>query len=596
MAERALPDLIMRVRVDRRDLAKLRGEAHSTGNVLKTGMEGGTKATTALEKRITSLGGALTHLGPVGRMAGNTLTEVSGTATAVGSAMGIAGGVAVGALAAIAGGAIYASHTYQTLVGRIDNFQDVTNSSAEEASRLVHVSDVLGVSSESLSGSMFKLSKAIGATPEQFAKLGIEVNRDATGNVNLVETLFNVADAYDAASNATDKTRILTTAFGRSGAEMIDIVEQGSARLRELAASTKLVLTDADITQAREYAIAQQEVKAGWDEWVASIGHDILPMQKQLFDSLNRGTYVQDHINQARREGLITDGDIISSQSGMSNKVDELTAKYGKEFDQMQANVHVTNELAASIKHQRDETEKLIQSTDKELGILNDVENASLGARRANNELTVSQDKVSAALKVYRDTVKATGTNSVASRQALHDYRAAVIDQEAAYFAAADAARKLAQATHATASEQRDAKAEVDATIRKLEAEAKTLAPGSPLLKRLQGYIDQLKKIPIEVGTTVRLTYPGKSIYDTARAGGGDTPAGRDVLVGELGPEIVRFKTPAHVYPNGVQPPAGGGGGMTWTGDVVVQGHVVTERQLVAMIREGIRQMDREQR
>jgi hypothetical protein len=594
--DRPLPDFVFKVRVDRRDLAALRGEAKNTGAVLKGGMDTGTKAATSLEKRLGTLGGALTHLGPAGRLVGDRLNEISGTATAVGSSMGLAGGIAVGALAAIAGGALYASHTYQELDARIDNFQDVTNSSAEEASRLVHVSDVLGVSSDTLAGSMFRLSRAVGSTPEAFDKLGISINRDSEGNVNLVETLLNVADAYDAAGNATDKTRILFTAFGRGGAEMIDVVEQGSARLRQLAEDTKLVLTEEDIVRAREYAIAQQEVKTGWDEMWASIGQKVLPIQRQLFDSINRGTYVTDQLNKARREGLITDEDLIANEGLGSQKVQDLTAQYVKQYDKQLAATHTTNELSAAIKRQRDEIDKLITSTDKELGLLTDMENASLNARRANNELAVSHDKVHDALKNLQATIKASGANSAAGRAALHDYRAALLDQEAAYFAAAEAARALAKANHATVSDQRDAKNEVDATIAKFEAEAKTLAPGSALLKHLREYIAELKRIPIEVGTTVSTSYVkvGAGHGKVAYASGGDPPTGRDVVVGEYGPEIARFYSPAHIYPNGQAPPAGGG--VTWTGDLVVQGQVVSERNLILAVREGIRKIDREYR
>jgi len=78
--------------------------------------------------------------------------------------------------------------------------------------------------------------------------------------------------------------------------------------------------------------------------------------------------------------------------------------------------------------------------------------------------------------------------------------------------------------------------------------------------------------------------------------------AGRPYLVNEGTPrsEIFVPKQSGAIVPAGSAGSAGGlgsdGGGVTWTGDLVVMGSVQTERGLALAIREGIRRLDREQR
>jgi TP901 family phage tail tape measure protein len=69
-------------------------------------------------------------------------------------------------------------------------------------------------------------------------------------------------------------------------------------------------------------------------------------------------------------------------------------------------------------------------------------------------------------------------------------------------------------------------------------------------------------------------------------AAGGFPPVGRPVVVGENGPEIVTFPTPAHVWPNGTGPGGGwspmpSGGGDTYNITVNVPNSVVGNEQLL---------------
>jgi len=94
------------------------------------------------------------------------------------------------------------------------------------------------------------------------------------------------------------------------------------------------------------------------------------------------------------------------------------------------------------------------------------------------------------------------------------------------------------------------------------------------IIDKAQAAIDLVKKIPNPLGGI-----PGFQHGGTMRRSG-------VALVGEAGPELVRLPGRAQVIPNRSLAGAGGGGGLTV--NVYPQGHVLTERDLVKMIRDAI--------
>lgn len=625
--QNSLPDLKSKVRVDKKELDALPGAAKKTGDAVKAELGSTSTGAASLEKSLSSVGRALTHLGPAGRVAGSGLQSVTDGAISVGSTLASAGGIAVAVGVAIAGAALYAENAYEKLVDRVDTFQDATSSSGEQASRMVHVLDVLGVSSDNAAGALFKMSRGIAENPDKLAALGVEIKKTSDGGVDLVETLLSVSDAYNAASDSSAKTAILFAAFGKNGKEMVDVIEQGSARLRELAAATKLVFTDDDIARAREYKIHQAEIKANWDEWAASLGQKVQPQ----LDSLAVGMLKQDYIEQKVSETRI----VGNKQIGLhSSAMQNLAFHYAQEYDAAKKTEHAMALHTATIKEQEVANNKLVDSMNKVIGGLEGEEAAASASKRADMLVAESQDRIWAAQlrvadsadrvqKAYTDylaAAKAHGKGSaeaqsalhalyseqVAQRQAADDVTRAQNDQWDAYIASAGAARKLQEATDMLANDgQKNATKETEVYITKLEDEAAVLAPDSPLRKRLQEYIDKLKNdIPANVTTRFTTEYvtnigtrPGGH-GNVGYASGGDPPVGVPVRVGERGPEWAVFTEPARVYPSGQTPaasamPAGGGDTNVY---VTVQGHVVSERELSLSLRESLRRLDREQR
>jgi hypothetical protein len=91
-----------------------------------------------------------------------------------------------------------------------------------------------GTEAGAFEGAMIKLSKKIADGGKEFDRLGIKT-RDANGNLRTnVDVLRDSADAFSAMQDGTAKTALAVELFGKSGAELIPLLNEGSEGLREM--------------------------------------------------------------------------------------------------------------------------------------------------------------------------------------------------------------------------------------------------------------------------------------------------------------------------------------------------------------------------
>jgi hypothetical protein len=91
-----------------------------------------------------------------------------------------------------------------------------------------------GTEAGAFEGAMIKLSKKIADGGKEFDRLGIKT-RDANGNLRTnVDVLRDSADAFAAMQDGTAKTALAVELFGKSGAELIPLLNEGSEGLREM--------------------------------------------------------------------------------------------------------------------------------------------------------------------------------------------------------------------------------------------------------------------------------------------------------------------------------------------------------------------------
>ena len=114
----------------------------------------------------------------------------------------------------------------------------------EELSRLKHAADLSDVSIESLGTAMGRLSRnmsdvAAGATSEAanaFAALGVSVTNSEGGLRSSSEVMADVAEKFAGMQDGAQKTAFAIQLFGRSGADLIPMLNAGKTGLQEMAA------------------------------------------------------------------------------------------------------------------------------------------------------------------------------------------------------------------------------------------------------------------------------------------------------------------------------------------------------------------------
>lgn len=106
--------------------------------------------------------------------------------------------------------------------------------SVEDLSRLQYAAELSGVSQEKLSTAMTRLSQRMSEGSETFKKLGIET-RNADGSLrNTRDVMGDLADVFARHSDGAGKSAAAMDLMGRSGADLIPLLNSGSAGLREM--------------------------------------------------------------------------------------------------------------------------------------------------------------------------------------------------------------------------------------------------------------------------------------------------------------------------------------------------------------------------
>lgn len=131
------------------------------------------------------------------------------------------------------------------VIDRADRMYEVSQAlgvAVEDLSRLQYAAELSGVSAENLEKSIRKLSvglydasqNASGPAATAFAALGISAT-DAAGNIRpAIDVIGDLAKRFETLPDGAAKTALAIKVFGRSGADMIPMLNEGEAGLRAM--------------------------------------------------------------------------------------------------------------------------------------------------------------------------------------------------------------------------------------------------------------------------------------------------------------------------------------------------------------------------
>lgn len=122
---------------------------------------------------------------------------------------------------------------------------------------------------------------------ENFAKLGVSIY-DSTGKMKdqetvMSEVLFSLADM----ENGTEKARLATELFGKSGSEMMPMLNNGSESMAELTARAHelgLVVSDDAVSAGVTFGDTMDDLKQSFGMVVTNIGNNLIPIFQKIAD------------------------------------------------------------------------------------------------------------------------------------------------------------------------------------------------------------------------------------------------------------------------------------------------------------------------
>lgn len=222
----------------------------------------------------------------------NNFNKLNAAIPAVVGRIGAIGGAVAGAMAALEGVQIV------RLLDRMDDLQEKTGISVEKLSELRFAGEATGTPFETLAAAVGRLSKtmaeAAGGNKEAvatFQALGVEVV-DSNGKLRAADlVLADLATRFAGYEDGPAKAALAQRLFGRSGAELIPILNQGAAGLTRLGDEAKrlgAVLNKDAAKAAADFNDNLAKIKLGSEGAAAVIAG---PLIKALGDA--SGAFIQ---------------------------------------------------------------------------------------------------------------------------------------------------------------------------------------------------------------------------------------------------------------------------------------------------------------
>lgn len=264
------------------------------------------------------------------KSAENSLGKFAAKLASVAKTAGISA-AAIGAAFIAAGGALAFA-----LKGTIDKMDEISKLSSkigiptEQLSALSHAADLANVSIEQLGNGVKKLSVNMadvaggdtGNAAKAFTALGVSVT-DAAGQLKNAETvIIELADKFAGMEDGAGKTALAVQLFGKSGAELIPLLNEGGQGLKAMTDEAR----DLGITfDARTGKAAEQfndnitRINAVFQGFVTRIAAAVLPTLVTLTDGFLNFLKTSGAVDTAIQivtntfKGLVTVGVVIKS-------------------------------------------------------------------------------------------------------------------------------------------------------------------------------------------------------------------------------------------------------------------------------------------
>jgi hypothetical protein len=185
------------------------------------------------------------------------------------------------AFAGVAGIALFKlSNKWKESALAAGKFAAATGITVEEASRFIVVAEDLDLESGKIVKAIGKMEKALGKSPDKFAKLGIATKNAAGEQISAQEVFLSSSDVLKKITTESDRASAASSLFGRDWQNMAVMLGKGSTELRKRFAAVRdeQVFSKKDYKAASEYRDALKDVGNSFKSVTLALGEGTVPM------------------------------------------------------------------------------------------------------------------------------------------------------------------------------------------------------------------------------------------------------------------------------------------------------------------------------
>ena len=208
----------------------------------------------------------------------------------------LAGGLAAGAVVKAFKSAISETVAWGTQVKSLTRNLGVT---AEQASGLAAAAHHFGLETDDLNRGLGIFEKHLVAGDKAIQKAGIHFH-DAQGNVRpFNQILGETADIFKKMPDGPEKTALALNLFGRSGKQLIPLLNQGAEGLKHFDEEAKklgLSLSGSQLAAISKYKFAQRDLSATIEGLQVQLGLKVIPALTGFVHVLTQVTQAISHV------------------------------------------------------------------------------------------------------------------------------------------------------------------------------------------------------------------------------------------------------------------------------------------------------------
>lgn len=265
--------------------------------------------------------------------------------------------LAAGAAAATAAGAMTLA-----VKGTIDAADEMSKASAkigvpiEELSRLKYAADLSGVSFEGLQTAVGRLSRVMNDAKngskeavDTFAQLGISATNADGSLKSASQVLQEVSDKFASMPEGAEKTALAMELMGRSGANMIPLLNGGSEALAKLMGEADQfgqVFTQTMGSQAEAFNDNISRLQGAFGNLAARLATELLPYLERFTNWLVENAPQITGFVVRTVEGFAQFGSAISQVAGFFDQLDASIRRMG---DNMRATISSVVKMASEL-------------------------------------------------------------------------------------------------------------------------------------------------------------------------------------------------------------------------------------------------------